>query len=350
MNRTFLCLSLLIAAHGFTAAQSLTFRCVRDIDGQPLTPDSILIVSETLNLRTVITGSQIDLAATSVDEDVKGARSTVTGRIDQYDLQGRWLDQRTGRLERAALRLDAHLGAIIEVPSDARRRAMPTSIAGHVLSADEISITAFREAYYPTSITIPIPKSDGEVELVLQLLPWWKRLKGLGVFVVDSNAYNDHRSTLGASFTARGGDLEGWIIEECTSKWTQSGASLNYHCQYDVGVKTGLLDLYLRVDTTTGAIDSLQYGRVWTAGTNYGKDTMRLRDLPVATELSTDSMYLEINNPDICDRFLWAYNTVNYTAISPDGKQQRNVTETSYGSGRGTECRARLRMWIGLKE
>lgn len=189
---TALLLITLLCVTPTLSAQTLYVGCYRSIDNAQVEADSIRVVCTDRGIDTVVRGSSFTFPATTgVDDDM-----VLHGRreIDVFDLNGRHLYWATNSHLRHGLYWDEQFGLVIgrtRVSGLAQELTSPlplSSIDGTVVSHSEkhrgavtqlveVAVTVWRFGYVPTTVTKSVEQFDIEIPIVLELLPWWQRVK-----------------------------------------------------------------------------------------------------------------------------------------------------------------------------
>lgn len=181
-------------------AQTLNVACTRSLDHEQITPDSIRIQSTKWGIDTIVTGAMLDLSRiTSVEADGDVASNLVT--IDVYDIQGRYLLREYNLPTSGGLHWDPALGFVVKHVIDNVCHTTPRtkSNALEIFDVGSFKLTVWRSGYVTSESMHSAEEIDAAIPVVLELLPWWKRIVAFEIVVVTPLASYERTAGTGSN-------------------------------------------------------------------------------------------------------------------------------------------------------
>lgn len=295
--------------HTMTAAE-IAVTCVRSMDGKLLTADSIHVECPDLHVRYTTKDSVLVLPTmTSVLPSSGLSASTETA--DLYDVRGRFV----ARIEQApcasGMRWHRDYGLVYVVPTSAAKHRRDKT-DGMVMGTPVVTLTAWRDGYAPTTVVLPVPATDTNVSVVMDLLPWWHRIHTVVLTASAPLVRYYSGSNGGRDTTSRSYSFGAWSgianrpEPAMPTSWTTTDSSFEYLYDFnDHGLPYGITTRgMLMMDTVRNTVEWLSVSNGSSEPTGGNSSGIIVHRLPEWDTVTTGKLVLSMTD-SIANRCLY---------------------------------------------
>ena len=277
----------------------------RTLDDKALKPDSIRVECAELGIQFTTTDTLFTLSdPTSVHTDNDSHASF--GPANIYDVTGRLLAQTESSPSVIGLSWINQYGLVYVVPMSTSNTSAVKGRA-EISSVVEVTLTLWRAGYDSAKTVFEFPTNDTTVNVLLELLPWWKRIHHVNLIVhVPLTAYSYIRnSSENGGTTTSDSKPRAFTFYASTgvpvdpdyampTAWILSDSTARYYYEYAAphsggGFNTGG---FFVVDTSNGEVDSLQIGGTRVFTPTYESGSIVVHDLPRWDSVSSNLLEL----------------------------------------------------------
>lgn len=261
MKGILLLVCIVIGYHSM-AASDITVTCIRSLDGKLLTADSIRVECPDLHVRYTTKDSVLVLPnTTSVFSS--GDLLVPTGPADLYDVRGR-LVAHVDKLSAYGMQWHRDYGFVYVVSTSVPKHRRDKT-DGTVMGTLMVTLTAWRDGYAPTTVILPVPATDTNVSVVMDLLPWWHRIHTVVLTASAPLVRYYSSSNGGRDTTSRSYSFGAWsgIASKpepaMPTSWTTTDSSFEYFYDFnDHGLPYGITTRgMLMMDTVRNKVEWL---------------------------------------------------------------------------------------------
>jgi|GEM_PF-7073794 len=186
------CLLIMAIASCVCAAQQIDVIASRSIDGIIVELDSVRIECDALQFDTTVTTLPVGLSSPTGVLDIEPIHPALY-TADIYDLQGRVIVSGVQTPSLDGIQWLSSYGVVYVVHRDLRGFGMQPrrssngrplgSIThrpfGSIADKPLLRVTAWRTGYEPVHAVVDVPESNTTIAVVLELKPWWHRVRTL---------------------------------------------------------------------------------------------------------------------------------------------------------------------------
>lgn len=314
--------------HTMTAAE-IAVTCVRNMDGKLLTADSIHVECPDLHVRYTTKDSVLVLPTMTSVLPSSGLSASMEA-ADLYDVRGRFV----ARIEQApcasGMRWHRDYGLVYVVPTSAAKHRRDKT-DGMVMGTPVVTLTAWRDGYAPTTVVLPVPATDTNVSVVMDLLPWWHRIHTVSISASVPLAHYSFSSSSGGnagrdtasrpySFNAWSG-IANKPEPAMPTSWTTTDSSFEYSYDFiDHRLPYGITTRgMLKMDTVRNTVEWLSVSNESSEPTGGNSSGIIVHRLPEWDTVTTGKLVLSMID-SIANHCLYhvSYSsTYNWTATHP---------------------------------
>jgi len=346
---------LYLASSTYGVAAEVTVRFSRTLDNIRVRADSIQVECEALGIRFTTTDSLFVVAqSTSVNQNSGGIASFKS--CDLYDLRGRLLA--SGVSVPPGIEgqwMSEEYGPVYAVGESTL--VLPHGKQVALQDIPTLTLTAWKSGYTPVVSVIPLPITDTVVDMMLDLLPWWQRIRKVDVSVSVPLAQYFYRYTSSENGGTAWSDskprpftFNAWSGPErqpdMPPMWSATDSLVEYRYVQDISGNGLATEGHLTLDTVLGTVRKLAVSY----GQNNLSDITRcfvtVADLPQWDTVSSGRLFLHATDSLANHSLVSAH----YTRDTYQLELRPNITTYTSALSKPSETGISVTCTVWLKE
>lgn len=342
-------------------AQTLYVGCKRSIDNARIQADSIRVVCAELGIDSTVRGSEFTLPTTTGvhDDGYTGHGEAI--EADLYDVLGRYVGHASMQATANCLQWDATHGLVIVRTLGKHNQRRGQKGDAEILGTRNFTITAWRAGYETATVTRVVKYFDVEVPMVLELLPWWKRIRAIVLHAKVPRAIKRLSWSAGRGGSYRSGYSTETVTHSFTAsaevvsplsdnaltvwKWNDTSATYFYVDTMPNAQSGPKLEGRMICDTALGLVREIWIKQQYITGTSRSNDEVMVKDLPSWSIQTPGKMAVHMVD-QIANGCLVSVTDYGYSIYSDN--TGFSDTETTYGphfpSNQGIEVSCEIQL------